>query len=755
MRKITLACALAIFASGCPDVKTDPGEGPGQIVVGPTVEFDPASSVIPFPNNLVLDPMTGKVNLPKQCNESPAQTALRTGVLNKLDGFGTYEVGIQATFTAAVDPATLTDHVLLFQRAKAGVANDPAVEQPILVASKLGVTFRFDAACTQTTPSMIDAVTIVPIRADGTPLPLDEKSTYTVAILKGIKTADGKDFDPSATWALVRQPVDPVVFDASGNLVSESTPLDPNGDANNNGVPDLQELAGLDLLWKAHAKALAFLDATSGHPARTDVLLAWDFNTQTTTDPLDPAVANSPASMEPPNPFLATSSVVVGGNTRSFIEAVYVQLGIAADQAAATALCNQLNCNAVGDVLGAGLGAPSFQVLQQNAFSGVKDIPGAWDDPVHPSSQGGGINGGIIKTVAFIPAGTAPAGGWPVVVFGHGLGSRKESLFVFAPQLATFGFASVAIDFVDHGDRAVRTSNNAAIGCADPAANVPPEPSAHPQCYAPFLSTDLGGTRDNFRQSVLDVQRLVKALVGCGATPTPLGCGALAVNPAKIEYAGISLGGILGSMINATAPDLKAGVLNVPGVGWADILENSETLEIRCPLVDALIDAGVLTGTKWNGSDTAPTGTCATQAWQMQPGYQQFRGALRWVIDPADPANFTPKLAARRILIQEVVGDQVVPNVATENEGKLVGLTPAAARMNPGTGAAVSPAIGTMPLMNHWLQYKDVSASGMFPGNAYEHASLLRPSTKGSPGAGALGTQQLQTDAITFLFANK
>ena len=49
-----LACLLVVATSGCPDVKTDPGEGPGEGRSGPIVEFDPSNSIVPFPNNLVL-----------------------------------------------------------------------------------------------------------------------------------------------------------------------------------------------------------------------------------------------------------------------------------------------------------------------------------------------------------------------------------------------------------------------------------------------------------------------------------------------------------------------------------------------------------------------------------------------------------------------------------------------------------------------------------------------------------------------------
>jgi hypothetical protein len=111
-------------------------------------------------------------------------------------------------------------------------------------------------------------------------------------------------------------------------------------------------------------------------------------------------------------------------------------------------------------------------------------------------------------------------------------------------------------------------------------------------------------------------------------------------------------------------------------------------------------------------------------------------------------------LATRRFLIQEVIGDKVVPNIATNNEGMLVGLTPADADLYlPSVNTNPSAALTAMPLENHWLQYKPIAAStATGPGNTFQHASLLSP----APGqAGQLGTARVQTDAIFFLSANK
>jgi dienelactone hydrolase len=776
--KTWLAACVLVVLSGCPDIDIDPGETQGNLPTtdGPTVEFDPANSIIPFPNNLVIDPATGKVSIPAPACEQPAAKAVRENVLNQLDGFGTYEAAMQVTFTSPVDMASLEGNVVMFERKQMGTDVSPSTATPVPLVFLPGSALRFDPANCQAAPTVVPAVNIVPA------IPLDQKSTYTVAILDGVKTADGTPFIPSPTWAFVRQSVDPVTL-ADGcdysnpttcTVIAEKTPFDP-------AVPaDLAKIVGLDQLWKAHAQGLAFLDMT-GHSDRTKILVAWEVTTQTVTDPLDPMVAGSPASQVFGAPLLQTHSVVQGGNTRAFLEGVYAQLGVADP----TAFCNQVGCDNVGDVLGAGLiqgnGMPhtgNFQTHVMNPYSGMADIPGPWSDPVHPADQEPfhylGPTGmpGVIPVLAFVPAGTPPAGGWPVVVFGHGLGSVKESLFVLAPQLATAGFASVAIDFVDHGQRAVRVTADPELGCAghcqvttttmcghdsDCGAEtcVLPGFNAANQCFAPFLSTDLAGTRDNIRQTVLDLQRLTTAVGACGTTA----CAGFPVDPAQIVYTGISLGGIIGTTTVATDPDLKSGVLNVPGVGLLDILENSQTLQIKCPLVNGLIDAGIVQGTKWDPA-MPQVGTCLTDDWKTQPGYQQFSAIARIVVDPADGANFTRMLATRRFLIQEVIGDKVVPNIATDNEGKLVGLMPLQADpMTSPTDGPSAAILGNSPpatvMENKWVQYPTLppDANAGFPGNTFAHGSLLSPANNNADGL--LGTARLQKDAITYLLFNK
>lgn len=736
-----LVPGLLIGAAGCPDVNVDPGEGESA----PVVEFDPAHKILPFPSNLTLDPATGKVNLPEQCNESATSAAIRTKILNTLDGFGTFELPMQVTFSEAFDEASLTGKVVLYKLASGTTAVDPATATAIPVRIIKGSTVRYGnqtdiKACTD--PQTINSAVLVPL------VPLEQKSTYVAAVLKGVKTAAGADFTSSFTWTLLLQDENPVTLDASGNVLVNRTPLSPTN------PEQLAQIQGIDLLYKAHAKPLAFLAAKH---TKSDLLVAWSFNTQTVTDPLDPTVANSLAAKVSTNPLFGTASVTGVSTAQQFLQSKLPAGSCQVDGGA-------LPCQAVGDILGGLLNSNNYQVqlpakvttTTTNPNDGGP-IPGPFSAPVNAAPQGTNP----IVALAIVPcvggagcAAAVPTNGWPVIVYGHGLGSSKTTLFAIGSQLASLGYASVAIDFVAHDSRAVRVSTDAAIGCSGT-----PLPTVSPQCFAPFLSSDLAATRDNIRQSVLDLHGLVSALKACGTTA----CGALKVDVNNISYTGISLGGIMGSTAVATKGDFRSAVLNVPGVGWADVLENSQTNAIKCPLVDALIDAKILTGDKWNATVQPNTGLCTTDAWKAQPGYAQFAAIGRWVLDPADGANFASKLATKKILIQEVVGDTVVPNIATDNEAKLVGLFAMAAMADPATSATppASAAITTNPTANKFVKYTNLPAAAPFPGNSFEHASLLRPAP--TPGTmpptvgldGRLGTVRLQTDAFTWLLQNK
>lgn len=776
MKKL-LACLLVVSMSGCPEVRVDLDEVDG----GPTVEFDPGRTLeegarfIPFPNDLARDPATGLVNLPPQACESETAKLTRELTLNKLDGFGTFETAMQVTFTEPVDPASLTDRIAMYQLTKGGTPLTPTTSTtpvPVRVI-RVGTTPRFSRADCDA-PELVSSVTLVPL------VPLDQKSTYFVVLLSGITDTAGVPFTSAYTWELVKLAENPVTVEG-GIVVSDRTPLDPaNPD-------DLASLLALARVWDLHAPGIAFFEAATGQ-SRQDLLVAFQFTTQTVTDPLDPSVAGSPASeVAPGAAFLQPASVtnrfgpymaLCGSEATDAPTQCFLKLALggcsplttgctAANYAAGATACQLYSCAAIGDVIGAGVLDTDYQVQRPNPLPGGAPLRGAWNDPVHPDPQGMVL----LETIIVVPAGTPPANGWPTVQFSHGLTSSKESVFAIAGRLAATGFATVAIDIAAHGSRAARISTDPAKGCigrcftqagtataatCDTNAQcgenetcgsatatpgfVPPSPTTASQCYAPFLSPDLAATRDAIRQTVLDQQRIIHAIKSC---TTANACGGATLDGSKISFTGFSLGGFIAPITAAMSPDINVAVINAGGVGWADFLENTETLAVRCLLVDGLIDAGILQGTKWDGGTT---GLCTTDEWKMQPGFQTFAATGRWVLDPADGANFAFKLAPKHLLIQEIVGDTVIPNVTTNNLAALVGMASMVKPgdpFNPGSPAP-SAAITAMPAMNKFVTYTS-DANTIFA-----HPSFLRPVSFATPATNA--TARLQVDASTFLF---
>jgi dienelactone hydrolase len=728
-KRLVCIALTSVCATGCPDIDLDANEG----VSASVAEFDPANRIIPFPNNLLIDPATGKVNLPPGCSptggpESPTAQALRENVLNQLDGFGTFKTTLNVTFTEPVDVASLPGNVFLFK-----VTADPADSPPIPLIFVPNQTVRFDASCAN--PQPVEQVTFIPaadLDGDGIgdiPVPLDDKSTYVVGVTEGVTSVTGSRFVPAPAWFLVRAVQDPVTIDEAGVIVEDRTPLDP-------AIPEEEaQLRAIDQLWNAHQLPIQFL-AAKGVP-QDALLFAWSFNTQTITDPLDPAVAGSPAAVAVRTPPLVGVTPLAPSG-EAFLNAALP--GQCQNQG------GPLPCQNVGEVLGAGLLAKQYQIDTPNPLDPATPIPGPWADPISPpvvhdpalgpDAPGGGAPIPVLITT---PAAAICASRCPTVVYGHGLGTSKSSLVAIASQLATAGFNTVAIDFVAHGDRAVRISNDPALGCGGT-----PAPGEAPQCFAPLLSPNLATMRDSIRQSVVDTQALVAALEACG----PDACGPLSVDPAGIVHLGVSLGGIIGSVTAAVTPDFGAAVLYAPGVGWVDIVEGTGSLAIRCALVDALIRGGILVGEPFDPS--GPSGLCLGEDWKLQPGYRQFAVIARWVLDPADPANFTRELASQTILLQEVVGDQVIPNATTDLEAALVRLPPMLA--DPARSATPPPS-DAITTRSAFLKYLTLPPSNGFPGNTFDHGSFLRP-TPGSGLAGRLGTVRLQTDAITFLVLN-
>lgn len=187
----------------------------------------------------------------------------------------------------------------------------------------------------------------------------------------------------------------------------------------------------------------------------------------------------------------------------------------------------------------------------------------------------------------FVPAGPKPAGGWPVVIYGHGFGdSMLGSPWQVASVMASYGLATASIHVVGHGGGAL---GNVTMTLADGSTVDVPLPGravdtngdgafSTTEGSTPPVPYGVIGARDALRQTVVDISELARRFK---AGVDLDGDGAPDFNGAKVNYAGQSFGGVYGTMLLAVDPDLQAGV---PNVGGGSLIEATRNGAFKTPI---------------------------------------------------------------------------------------------------------------------------------------------------------------------------
>ncbi len=304
-----------------------------------------------------------------------------------------------------------------------------------------------------------------------------------------------------------------------------------------------------------------------------------------------------------------------------------------------------------------------------------------------------------VKFVMTLPKDVSIIDPIPVVLFGHGLMTSRELLYMIASPLARAGYAAFALDLPYHGERAVcirDSSCEEGATCDDEGQcrfsdgseaslleiNVSYlGPLLEGTQYAELLNYpitsgevfidthDVVATRDHFAQALLDLNQAVRVLRGPELEQAVVDHTGLWVDGEDMVYLGMSLGGIMGSALSAVEPKINDFVLNVPAADLTKIMEYSVTF--RPAFESAMSSRGI----EESGDDE----------------YIRFMTALRWLLDPVDPLNLVQHTIAQpfayeepsgetitdrqaRVLIQMAEGDRVVPNVATEALSERIGV---------------------------------------------------------------------------------
>ncbi|MEJ7734748.1 MAG: hypothetical protein WKG00_36835 [Polyangiaceae bacterium] len=232
-----------------------------------------------------------------------------------------------------------------------------------------------------------------------------------------------------------------------------------------------------------------------------------------------------------------------------------------------------------------------------------------------------------------------------LLLFGHGfLGSGEDEIGgAEGSYLQTFadlhGYALVATDWSG-------LSKYEGVDAAGSAA-------------AAFALADMNAfpwVSDRLHQAMVAAMTLARTARGALAGDEALFVGgAQVIEDDRIDYYGISLGGVMGAVLMGYSPDLERGVLNVGGAGWSLLLQRSTNWALFKLLLDG--------------------------SYPDKLDQQMVIDVIQAYLDPADGMTAAPLLSAplpgnpaKRILLQMAVGDAQVPNLSSEAYARSVGL---------------------------------------------------------------------------------
>jgi len=297
-----------------------------------------------------------------------------------------------------------------------------------------------------------------------------------------------------------------------------------------------------------------------------------------------------------------------------------------------------------------------------------------------------------IPITFILPAAPPPPSGYPVVIYGHGLGAGRDALETFAEPLTSQGYALVGIDMFGHGSRFDPTDNGNNLAGRIPQFTGDPslrdgfgDNTGLPSTFHFFEGfLDVSAVRDAIRQSALDLGRVVEVVRASDLDLSPLaGPGGIPkLDASRVAYLGESFGTVVGTLFAAIEPDIDLYVLDVPGGGILDTLlpDSAEIGSLAMPFISTLYDPST-----------------PLDRWNPLIGLEQA------VIDGGDPLSYAPHVLAdrfglgpRSVICLEVVGDQVLSNRGTEALARELGLAVLTPDLAPPDGLAelASPAAG-------------------------------------------------------------
>ncbi|WP_456449750.1 hypothetical protein [Hydrogenimonas sp.] len=517
---------------------------------GGYVLFSSDTGNIPYPNDILMDPTTGKVHF--DTNPSDRDYAVKSA-LNTLDGFSTtapITVGIEGN----LDIDSLRDRVLMID-----IDPNHGIQPPSFVATSTG-----------------KKIAIVPT------LPLQEANRYLVVLLKGIADTTGKALEP----------------DYVTSLILDSTPLlDENGDPtvvlDDDPTVNLEKVRTLEAI-RQHTQRLI---AASQIPADR-ILNIWSFKTQSIG-----RVARAIAENGANDSYLGLRDTKA--TSKDMAMAFYAAQGDSEKVA-------ELNATMLGNAeVYAGILAnvpyylgiptpdnPTAPLTDAFTFENGSNMP----------VEKGRLTIPVLASIPNEASGCKqPENGWPVVIFQHGITRNRLDVLAISEALARICHAVVGIDLPLHGisdpnnplydKEHERTFNLDFLTQDENETILAKVPDGKPDTSGIHYMnlTHLLTVRDNIRQSTSDYIALQNAIMTYREDAW-----GNRFDPDRISYVGHSLGTIAPfgffAYQDAAGLFLDSVLLSVPGGGITDIMLHSETFGET--VVNGLKEAGLEPGTE-------------------------------------------------------------------------------------------------------------------------------------------------------------
>lgn len=513
-----------LVMTGCKTSSDDNLQDSLSTVAG-TSDFDPASSIIPLPNNLLFNGTAdGTLNSPVA---DPADLSDPQVALNALDGFSTV-APFTTGFTGAISPASVNAASVRVFEVVLAAPGGPAAS----ITREL--TFGSDFIATvSSADSTGKTVAIVPLK------PLMPKTSYYVVITNALQSADVGIIGASAAYALTKGAA-PLV---DGNGVSQVATL---SDAQAQALEPLRQITN-------GSETTVVASASSPALTQPEIILSWSFTTQSIADVLARVRSDIRGAAAP------ASTLTANAVASSLVQAATVYTGTVDVPYYLKKPVGVNDPTALGSFW---QGLQGSQVTQFNP------------SPVATTTLS-------IPLMVSIP-GQGGAGPYPTVIYQHGITTNRTTMLAVADAMAQAGFAVVAIDLPMHGvtDTAspLKTANELTFDLdlvtQDPAtggitATVPDGITDSSGRHFINLS-NLLNTRDNVRQSVSDLFALTYAL-------TTMNAGGNTFDTNNVYFLGHSLGAMAGLTFLAIEPptSVKDAVIAMAGGGIAKLLDGS------------------------------------------------------------------------------------------------------------------------------------------------------------------------------------